>query len=212
MSDARYLRIEKIIAATDSGSIRTRWEYGRLLIVDDSKTTPAGNLRNGVMADLVVTSQKAGGKISEREIQYRRTAGLTYPAEAQITQILARYRNWWRLIQAGFPAIEAPADAEPYDPRTAADRARDAARDLTRHGLSGGGQLALFEHFPDARFDETSTLAELAKYAGEMKGLTERYARKDRERAEYLARLIGAVDGDMGATWEEAHAALGEAA
>ncbi len=38
--------------------------------------------------------------------------------------------------------------------------------------------------------------------------MTERFARKDRERAEYLASLVDAVDGDMSKTWAEAQAAL----
>ena len=215
MRNGRYLRAEKTIAAADAGSIRQRWEYGRLLVLDDAKTTPAGNLRNGVLAELVADSRKAGRKISEREIQYRREVARAYPSESQITQVLAEYENWWQLIQAGFPAIDAPPDAEPYDPRNATDRARDAARDLARHGQDGDGQLALFDYFPDDKFDETSTLAELAKYAeemAEMTEMTERYARKDRERAAYLASLIAAVSGDMSATWEEAQAALDGAA
>jgi hypothetical protein len=213
MSSARYSRYEKYIAAADSGSIRQRWEYGRLMLTDDAKTTPAGNLRNGAIADLIIAAQRIGRKLSEREIQHRLQCGKAYPAEAQIAHICTSYETWGALRKAGFPAVEAPPGAEPYDPRGGAERARDAARNLARHGAAGDGQLALFDYFPGDKFDELSTLGELAKYAAEMAELTERYARKDRERAGYLARLITAVNGDMSATWEEAQAALdGEAA
>lgn len=208
MSYARYGKREKAIAATDAGSIRQRWEYGRDLLVDDTMTTPAGNLRKGTIDGLITAARRVGRKLSEREIQHRLQAGKAYPTETQITHICASYESWGALRAAGFPSVEAPEGEEPFDPRTAADRARDAARDLARHGHSSDGQIALFDYFPDGKFDETSTLAELAKYADEMAELTERYARKDRERAEYLGRLVAAVNGDMGKTWAEAQAAL----
>lgn len=208
MKYARYLRYEKGIVAGDKGTIRQRWEYGRALLVDDAMTTPSGNLRNGVIDGLVTDAKRAGLKLSEREIQHRLQAGKAYPAEAQITHICTSYETWGALRTAGFPSVDAPDGAEPYDPRKAAERARDAARSLARHGIAGDGQIMLFDYFPDERFDETSTLAELAKYAAEMAELTERYQRRDDERAAYLARLITAVNGDMGASWEEAQAAL----
>lgn len=212
MKYARYLRYEKVIVAGDKGGIRRCWEYGRALLVDDAMTTPAGNLRNGVIDGLVTDAKRAGLKLSEREIQHRLQAGKTYPTEAQITHICASYETWGALRTAGFPFVEAPEDAEPFDPRKAEEHARDAARDLARHGQAGDGQLALFNYFPEERFDETSTLAELAKYADEMAVLTARFQRRDNERAAYLASLIAAVNGNMGATWEEAQAALDGAA
>ena len=212
MSTARYRHMEKAIAAADSGSIRQRWEYGRLLLVDDAVTTPAGNLRNGTVERLITDAQKVGCKLSRRELQRRLHCGNAYPTEAQLRQILAQYKNWWQLIKAGFPAVAAPPDAEPYDPRSAPERARDAARTLARHGVAGDGQIELFDYFPGERFDEMSTLGELAKYADEMAGLTERYAKKDRERADYLRSLITAVKGDLSKTWAEAQTALDMAA
>lgn len=208
MSGARYRRMEKAIADADSGSIRQRWEYGRLLLVDDLKTTTAGNLRNGTVEGLIADALRIGCKLSRREISRRLHCGNAYPTEAQLRQILAQYKNWWQLIKAGFPAVAAPPGAEPYDPRDATERARDAARALARNGVTGDGQLALFDYFPDAKFDEMSTLGELMKYAHEMAELTERYAKKDRERAAYLDSLIAAVHGDLSKTWEQAQAAL----
>jgi hypothetical protein len=214
MRYARYLRMEKLIAASDAASITVRWRYGRRLLEDDTATTPAGHLRNGVLAGLLADAASAGIKLSEREVNYRLKAGGAYRTEAEFRTARAEYGEWTALRTAGFPPVEVPADeadAGPFDPRDADERARDAARSLARHGKDEG-QLALFDYFPDDRFDETSTLAELAKYAEEMAVLTERFARRDRERAEYLKRLIDAVNGDMGATWAEADEALGKAA
>lgn len=68
--------------------------------------------------------------------------------------------------------------------------------------------MTLFDFFPDDRFDELSTLAEMRKHAADCARRTEGHARKNRERFEYLDRLSAAVDGDEGKTWEEAQAAL----
>jgi hypothetical protein len=69
---AAYGRREKSIAASDFGSIRRRWEYGRALMVDDAKTTKGGNLKNGVLDKLVAAARRQGIRnVGRREIQYR---------------------------------------------------------------------------------------------------------------------------------------------
>lgn len=211
MSTARYSRQEKAIAAADAGSVRQRWEYGRLLLVDDTMTTPAGNLRNGKVAELVLAAAKVGRKISEREIRYRLECARAYPCESQIRHAGAEFEGWTDLRNASFPAREPEEGEEPFDPREDRERSRDAARSLARHGKGDDDQIALFDYFPDDRFDETSTLAELTKYAAEMAELTERFVHRDKERAAYLASLIAAVNGDMSKTWEQAQAALDDA-
>lgn len=213
MRYARYLRYEKNIAASDTGGILERWSYGRRLLEDDTATTPAGNLKHGVLAKLIGNAGASGYKIHEREIQRRLQCGRTYQTEAQIRHAVSDFETWHDLAAAGFPAVEVSEDAEPFDPRDADEKARDAARILARNAEQGNGsQLSLFEYFPDDRFDETATLADLAKYASEMAELTERFAQRDRERFAYLNRLIAAVNGDMAATWAEADEALGMAA
>ena len=209
MRYARYLRLEKYITASDVGGIIERWKYGRRLLEDGEATTPAGNFKHGVLAKLVGQAQSSGYKLPEREIQRRLQCARTYASEAQIRRAADTFGTWSSLYDAGFPAVEMPAGAEPFDPRDADEKRRDAARELARHGECGNEtQLSLFDYFPDDKFDATSTLAELAKYAEEMAEMTERYARKDRERAAYLASLIEAVGGNLGATWEQAQAAL----
>jgi hypothetical protein len=204
---AAYGRYERAIAAADAGSIRQRWEYGRRLLCDPLATTPDGNLRNGVIAELIGEAHKRGKKLSEREIRYRLKAGRTYPCESQIRHICAGYESWGALRAADFPAVDAEPGDEPYDPRGLAEKARAVDRQLVL-GQPDPEQLALFEYFPDDRYDELSTLAELWKYAEESDARTERHARKDRERFEYLHRLLRAVDGNENATWGEAQAAL----
>ena len=207
-----YGRLDKYIAASDAGSMRRRWEYGRRLLNDSSRTTAAGNLRNGVIAGLIEEAHKAGCKLSEREIKYRLMAGKTYPCESQIRHICASYDSWGALRSAGFPAVDAEPGEEPYDPRTAIEKLRATEKQLAFGEPADPGQLALFEYFPDDRFDELSTLAELEKHAEEMSAWTDRRVRKDAERAAYIRSLIAAVNGDRSKTWAEADAALSRAA
>ncbi len=214
MKDARFLRYERNIAASDTGGILERWSMGRDLLADTKRITPAGNLKHGVLAELIDKAARRGFKITEREIQRRMACARAYKTEAEIRHAVTDFETWHDLVAAGFPAgeISLDAEADSFDPRDADEKRRDAARELARRTQEDGGQLALFDYYPDDKFTELSTLAELAKYADEMAALTERYARKDRERAAYLASLIEAVNGDMSATWERANAALEGAA
>lgn len=209
MRYARYLRQEKYIAASDTGGIIERWRYGRRLIEDDTATTPAGNLKHGVLDKLIAHASARGYTLTQTEINRRLRCAKAYLTEAQISRAATDFEYWWNLISAGFPAVDVPTDAEPFDPRDADERARDTSRILARRAAADGAdQLALFDYFPDDRFDETATLGELAKYAEEMADLTERFAQRDRERADYLQSLIDAVGGDLSATWEHAQQAL----
>lgn len=200
-----YRRIEKAIAAADAGTVWERWLYGRRLLCDPSATTPAGELRPGKMAELVEAAHRAGVRLSEDEILARLAAAQAYPAESQIRRARAAYGTWEALTEAQFPEFEADAGEQPYDPRTAAERAQQAERQLA---LGEPDQLALFDLFPSDRYSELSTLAELAKFAAECAETTERFAARDRKRAEYLAALVGAAEGDMSKTWADAQAAL----
>lgn len=210
-SFAAYGRLEKGIAAADVGSIRQRWEYGRRLLVDASKTSPGGNLKNDVLDGLVTAARRQGvKKIGRREIQHRLQAARTYPSEAHITLVLAQYENWWQVIKAGFPEVQLTLDAdpEPFDPRTPEERARDAGAAIDRLAQKSGGQLELFDYFKDTVADELSTLAELRKYATEMREWTSRQLRSDERRIAYVDKLSAAVGGDESKTWQEANEAL----
>jgi hypothetical protein len=203
-----YRRLERTIATADTGVIRARWEYGRRLLCDRAATTPDGDLLAGVLAGLIEAARKAGEKLTEEEIRRRIQLGATYPCDSQITEICARYDSWEALRAGEFPAV-APADGdEPHDPRTAIEKARSVEKQLAFGEPADPSQLTLFDYFPPERFDEHTTLAELAKYADESAEWTARHARKDEARAEYLKRLINAAGGNLAATWEQAQAAL----
>lgn len=208
---AAYGRLERGIGAADTGSIRQRWEYGRRLIVDRTKTTANGNLRNDVLDRLVAAGRQYGTrKFGRREIQHRLQSARTYPSEAHIAQVLAQYENWWQLIKAGFPAVQLTLDADPqpFDPRTSEERARDMGEAIDLIAGKPGGQLELFDYFKETAADELSTIAELRKYADEMSEWTQRQARRDRDRIAYVNRLSAAVGGDETKTWAEADAAM----
>jgi hypothetical protein len=200
-----YRSLERQIAAADAGTIYQRWEYGRRLVCDSSATTPAGDLRPGKMAELVEAASRAGVRLSEEEILGRLQAARAYPCESQIRRALSACGAWDALIDAGFPEHEAEPGEQPHDPRTAAEKVRQAERQLA---LGEPDQLALFSLFPEDRFSELSTLADLAKYAAESADITRRFFDRNQRRAEYLASLVKAANGDMSKTWAEAQAAL----
>jgi hypothetical protein len=211
MRFTRYLRLERHIAASDTGGILERWRFGARLLADGKMTTPAGNLRHGVLARLIAEAKADGHAITEQEIQRRLRCARTYRSEAEIHESAHGFRNWDELARAGFPPVQVTLedDTDPFDPRDPDEKRRDAARELARLAEEeGAGQIALFEYFPADQFDSFATLADLRKYAEESAEWTERHVRKDQERFNYLARLLGAVKGDESKTWAEAQAAL----
>lgn len=105
----------------------------------------------------------------------------------------------------GFPAYDAPVDEPDADWRTKAERDHANAQQLLD---LVGEQGALFPY--DFEPDETS-LKDLVAYAEEQAALTDRFAERDRKRAEYLETLRAAVEDDLSASWRDAHvAAFGE--
>lgn len=209
---APYIRLEKAIAAADAGSIRQRWEFGRRLLCDPEKTTPAGNLRHGVLAELIDAARRAGRKLSEREIRYRLEAARAYPCDSQIRHAGADFEHWTALREAGFPERESEDGEPPFDPRTPLERAQAAEKQLAFGEPGDPAQLALFEWFPGDQFDVLATIAELRKYAEDMAAWTKRQAKRDQDRLAYVERLSAAVGGDESKTWTEAQVALDAAA
>jgi hypothetical protein len=200
-----YRRIEKAIAAADAGTVWERWLYGRRLLCDPSATDSNGDLRAGKMAELVEAASRAGVHLTEGEILARLEAARAYPRESQIRRARAVFGAWDALTGAGFPECEADPGEQPYDPRTATERLRQVQRQLA---LGEPDQLTLFELFPEDRYSELSTLADLAKYAAESEDITRRFVDRNEKRAAYLASLARVVNGDMSRTWAEAQAAL----
>jgi hypothetical protein len=186
MKIALYTTQERKIATADGGGIRERWLYGLRLLRDPE----------------VGAARARGMKLSEREIRRRIQCARTYQTESQIGQCLADFATWWDLIQAGFPKYEAGEKEPKADHRTRGERARALAAQLAE---AASEQLALF---PLEKFEPVETpLKDLVAYAESMARMTEGFAERDRERAEYLRALREAVDDDLSATWANAHAA-----
>jgi hypothetical protein len=199
-----YGRHQKEIGAADARTIRGRWEFGRRLLCDPYATAPDGELRSGVLRELVTEAKRRGEKLTEAEVTDRLEAARAYPCESQARQALARHETWDELRDAGFPAYDAEPGEEPFDPRTAAEKARAAEKQLALGETDDPEQLELFRY----EFDELSSIAALRKYALEMAAWTERQAERDAKRLAYVDRLAEAVGGDESKTWEEAQAAL----
>jgi hypothetical protein len=197
---AAYRKIEKAIAASDSGSIFERWRYGRLLLVDAQATTAGGSFKNGVLAQLIA---KTG--LSEREIQRRKQCGLTYETEGQFRHAVAEFETWHDLAAANFPESPKLEGERPYDPRTTADLKRDHER---HSGLpTEFEQRSLFEYFDDK---PDATLLDAERHADELTELAARMSVRCEERHVYLDELVKAVDGDKTRLLREAQEILDE--
>lgn len=201
MKTSQYVRQENAIASADAGGMRERWMWGLRLLRDSDAFSPGSTqLKPGRADQLVAAATAAGRKLSAREIQRRLQCARTYQTESEFRRAVAEFETWRELSDANFPTFEGDPDEPLADHRTDAERKHDRARALAD---TLGEQGALF---PLDSFEPvTTTLKELAEYAAEMAELTERFARRDESRRLYLESLIEAVDGDMSATWQDAH-------
>jgi hypothetical protein len=197
----QYIRQEKAISAADSGSIRERWLWGLRLLRDPEAFAPGSSqLKPGRADELVKAATASGLKLSEREIRRRLQCARTYPTEAEFGHAVAEFGTWSDLADANFPRFEVVPDELPADHRTQAERDHDRARALVDL-IGEQGSL-----FPLRDFEPvTTTLKELVAYAEQQEELTARFVEHGRKRREYLNSLIEAADGDLGATWQEAH-------
>lgn len=206
MKTTQYVRQEKAIAVADSGGIRQRWLWGLRLLRDADAFAPGSSQLKPGQADQLIAAVKASGrKLSAREIRYRLQAARTYKTESEIRQASAEFETWSALIEADFPAFEAPEGEPPADHRTDAERDHDRARALIE---LIGEQGALF---PLADFEPIeTTLKDLQVYMEQQEGLTERFVRHGQKRRAYFEQLVEAADYDLDVTWAEAHARLGD--
>jgi len=202
MRTRAYGAAEKAIAAADTNTIRERWLYGLRLVNDEDAIAPGGGLKQGVTDRLIETAARSGVKLSATEIRRRRLCARAYPKESQIVHAVDDFGTWRDLSAANFPAYDAAPDEPDADWRTDAERKHSAAQRLAD---LVGEQGVLFPY--DMFEPDESTIKELQEYATEQAALTERFAERDRKRAEYLEQLLKAVDGDESATWRDAHLA-----
>jgi hypothetical protein len=201
----RYRTLEKNIAASDTGGIRERWHYGCLLLADSRRTTPAGNLKHGVLAELIGIAAKCGIAISEREIQWRLKCARTYRTEAEIRNAITDFKTWFALTQAGFPSIHMLDPDEPHDPRTDAEKRDDEKKNRSN---PKSAHPTLFDWNPPHQFrgDEhgpRSSIKELYQACEESERYTAGMAAYDARRRGYVDELAAAVGGDTEKTWYE---------
>lgn len=207
MKTTQYIRQENAIAAAEAGGMRERWMFGLRLLRDLEFFAPGSSqLKPGRTEELVKAAKAAGRNLSEREIRRRIQCARTYRTESEFGRAVAEFQSWRALAEAGFPQFDGEDGDLPADHRTEAERKRDFAR-IVADMVGEQGTL-----FPLDRYEPAdSTLKDLEDYYAEMSGLTERFAKRDRQRREYLDRLKAAAAGDLSTTWQVAHvAAFGE--
>jgi hypothetical protein len=203
MKTAQYTMREAQITTADSAGIRQRWMWGLRLLSDQEKIAPAGGLKHGVTEALIEAAAKRGYKLSGREIRWRLQCARAYPTEAQIGNAITNFETWFDLIQAGFPAYDAPANEAPADWRTDAERTHDRNRAWVD---STNGMDAMF---PLRDFEPVeTTLEDLVIFMKQQLEINENFAATYAKRRAYLDDLIAAVGGDLTATWEQAQQAL----
>src|SRR5205814_1720505 len=163
-------------------------------------TPGSAQLKPGRADELVTAATAAGLKLTVREIQFRLQCARAYSTEAQIANAGSQFESWTELRRAGFPPIPVSTDEPSADHRTQAERDHDHARALIDL-IGEQGSL-----FPLRDFEPvTTTLKELVAYAEQQEELTARFLEHGRKRRAYLSSLIEAADGDLSATWQEAH-------
>lgn len=209
MRYGRYLRLEKNIAASDTGGILERWRYGRRLLTDGKATTPAGNLKHGILAGLIADAKAEGYKISEREIRYRLECARAYQTEAEIGTASADFADWTALREAGFPQVEVTDPGDPHDPRDADEKWRDFENERKRREQQDPKQGELFElpkFFSHDTFGPRTRLSDLRAACDVSEQMTANFVKYDSERRAYVNELLDAVDGNDSAMWFEADA------
>lgn len=204
----RYLRLEKNIAASDTGGILERWRYGRRLLSDGKATTPAGNLRHGVLAALIADAKADGYKLTQTEINRRIRCARQYETESQISRVATDFDNWWDLVTAGFPQVEVTDPGEPYDPRDADEKWRDFKNEQERRKAENPEQLTfeLPQFFSHDTYGPRTHLSDLVAACDESERMTANFVKRDSERRAYVDELLDAAGGNDRMTWIEAEA------
>ena len=197
----QYVRQEKAVEAADTNGIRERWFWGLRLLRDrDAISRTGGSLRHGIIEQLIAAEQRAGFKISEREIQWRLQAARTYSTESQIRTVSSDFRTWTELRVAGFPPISKTDGEHPADHRTKAEKDRDTARALVDLVGTQGAMFPLDEFEPTQ-----TTLKEIGDFLDRQDEITSNWIKTGKKRRGYWQQMVDAVDGNLAVTWLEGH-------
>src|SRR6266545_761754 len=115
MARSVYLKLETRILRDEQGGILDCWKYGRECLTHKKGRQ---QLPHGFIADRLAEAERAGLKLSEREIRRRVQCAEVYDSEAKVGQALADFGSWSALAEAGFPVAEVDEpDLEPDDLR-----------------------------------------------------------------------------------------------
>lgn len=110
MARSVYLKLETRILQDEQGGILDRWKYGKECL---EAKRGRQQLPHGFIKDRLDEAERAGMKLSEREIQWRVKCAEVYGSEAEVRTASTDFGSWTALREAGFPAVEID---EPIDP------------------------------------------------------------------------------------------------
>src|SRR6266498_1203192 len=105
MARSVYLKLESRILRDEQGGILDRWKYGRECLTHKKGRQ---QLPHGFIADRLAEAERAGLKLSEREIQRRVRCAEVYDSEAKVRQALADFGSWSALAEPEQLALDIP--------------------------------------------------------------------------------------------------------
>lgn len=192
---------EKRIAAGERDGVVYRWRYGRVLV-----RAKAGRRRlpKGYIGDRIREAERAGLKLTGREIQYRMALAEAYPTETHTRTAVRLAGSWTALREAGFPAVpeDELGDLDLLDELDEIEAAApDAWEQLTMiPGLGptikvGGRAIAL----------DDATIADVRAYRDMYRQMNENFAKRLALLDASLAAMEAASGGDDTANAAEAY-------
>lgn len=213
MRNTRYLALEKHIADSAASDTIQRWRYGQHLLHDSKRITPAGHLKQGVLAELIGIAAQCGVKLLEREIQWRLKCARTYSTETEIRTASSEFGDWTGLRNAGFPPVEVADPGEPYDPRSVTEKLGDLGdeqkrrkKDQEQPALPGLSRLELPNIFSHETHGPRTPVRSLLTEAETDVQLAKNFGKLADEKLTYATQLAGATGGNLDMSWYEAEA------
>lgn len=153
--------LESEISRAESAGLRTRWEFGRqLLMARNGKR----RLPNGYLAAVVEVTGA-----SRAELTYRMQFAERYPTETELLNALNSFRSWREIVQA-LPRGEGECRKTPPIPAgryatIAADPPWDFSADRRRSFARRGGETIRLAHPYPMMTVEEITAVPVAEYA-----------------------------------------------
>lgn len=192
MKTSPYLKLERRIASDERGGILQRWRFGRQLL--DAKTGRK-QLPHGLIDAVIKAAERAGLKLSEREIQYRLKCAEAYETEAEVRTACADLGSWSDLREAGFPSVESygPDEIDSAGLGTAPDEWEQMQFEIPglRSAISVRGRQV-----PLVKGEEGATVADVAAYLEMCEQKHESFGKTVDRIRESLSTMREGADGD----------------